>query len=75
MHFDAVRQLHQIFWDLKDNRDKDNRGKTENLTVVLNYLVAQEWPKIILGCLKKLKKSYSRVFLGSNNPEVSECLL
>ena len=70
IHFDAVRQLHQIFWDLKDNQDKPDSSSSENLTTVLDYLVAQEWPKVILGCLKKLKKAYPRVFVESNSPEV-----
>ena len=70
IHFDAVRQLHQIFWDLKDNQDKPDTSPNENLTTVLDYLVAQEWPKVILGCLKKLKKAYPRVFVESNSPEV-----
>ena len=70
IHFDAVRQLHQIFWDLKDNQDKPDTSSSEKLTTVLDYLVAQEWPKVILGCLKKLTKAYPRVFIESNSPEV-----
>ena len=52
--FESVKRLHSIFWELKDQGDKiDNNG--ECFSSVLDYLVVQEWPKIIVGCLRKLK--------------------
>ena len=67
--FDNVKTLHSIFWDLKDGDGKT--GNTmESLSSVLNYLVVQEWPKIFLGCLRKLKMEYPHVFQEANDAEV-----
>lgn len=68
--FEAVKKLHSLFWEAKEAENKKKKNsKTESLSSVLNYLVVQEWPKIILGCLRKLKSSYPHVFQECSDVE------
>ena len=67
-YFDAVKQLHTMFWELKGSQE----NKTKNsFSSVLNYLVYSDWPKVVLSCLKKLMMSYPHVFTEYECIEVS----
>ena len=78
LYYDSVRQLHTIFWDLKDKKnsaaqptaESGSENTTETLSSALNFLVVHEWPKVMLGCFKKLKAAYPHVFVEETSPEV-----
>ena len=79
LYYDSVRQLHTVFWDLKSKKDSNtvsgDKEKGEPLSSALNFLVVQEWPKVMLGCFKKLKASYPHVFVQEVLPEVCHCVI
>ncbi|XP_066925330.1 uncharacterized protein [Clytia hemisphaerica] len=77
LYYDSVRQLHTIFWDLKDKKnsaaqptaESGGESNVETLSSALNFLVVHEWPKVMLGCFKKLKAAYPHVFVEETSPE------
>ena len=74
LYYDAVRILHTIFWDLKDEKKTSQQTSNESLSSVLNFLVVHEWPKVMLSCFKKLKASFPNVFMEEPDAEVMVCL-
>lgn len=72
LYYDSVRQLHTVYWDLKGakNEDSNSGNEGETLSSALNFLVVHEWPKVMLGCIKKLKAAYPHVFQEEETPEV-----